>query len=67
MSMNRRLLFRWLVVFPLLVRGLGWVFFRLTGLGGGLGGRVRAIWPRLPHFVQNLAIGVLIAVAIHVG
>jgi hypothetical protein len=65
--MNSRLLFRWLVVLPLLVRGLGWVLFRLTGLGGGLGGWVRATWPRQPHFVQNLAMGRSIAVAIHVG
>ena len=65
--MRSRLLTRWLFVFPLALRGLARLVRSLLGAGGLAGRRIRGLWRGLSQFAQNLFIGVLIAVLIHLG
>ncbi len=65
--MNLRFLIRWFFVIPMVLRGLGKLMLSLVGAGGRSGKWIAGLWVRLPHFVQNVLIGTLIAVAIHLG
>ena len=65
--MNLRFLVRWFFIIPVVLRGLGKLGLYLLGASGRTGKWIGKRWLRLPHFVQNVLIGTLIAVAIHLG
>lgn len=65
--MNLRFLVRWFFVIPIMLRGLGKLVLYLLGASGPTGTWIGGHWVRLPHFVQNVLIGALIAATIHLG
>jgi len=65
--MNLRFLVHWFLVIPVVLRGLGKLGLYLLGASGRTGKWIGRLWLRLPHFVQNVLIGTMIAMTIHLG
>jgi len=57
----------WLFVIPVLLLGVGKLVGRLLSACGHTGKCIEDYWNQRPHFVQNLFVGAVIALVIHVS